>query len=169
MKRNDNALMGILVLITIISVMVVTFSLGCAENMDDTVNDTAQDGIDEGENNGGEDADYEYIHETAVVESVEILILESFPVQVHAVAKGYLPDGCTKIDEESIMMELEEDTFNINIGTIRPKDMFCTEAIVPFEQKVVLDVYGLEKGIYTVNVNGIESSFELYTDNIIPE
>lgn len=30
----------------------------------------------------------------APVESIEILILESFPVQVHILAKGSLPDNC---------------------------------------------------------------------------
>jgi inhibitor of cysteine peptidase len=35
---------------------------------------------------------------TARVEAIEILILESFPVQVNVVARGNLPDGCTTID-----------------------------------------------------------------------
>ena len=33
------------------------------------------------------------------VESIQIMTLESFPVQIHVVAEGYLPDGCTEIDE----------------------------------------------------------------------
>ena len=35
----------------------------------------------------------------ANVTEIDILILESFPVQVHVVAKGYLPNPCTQIDE----------------------------------------------------------------------
>ncbi|WP_406662333.1 hypothetical protein V7O66_06415 [Methanolobus sp. ZRKC3] len=173
MKRDGNAFMGILVLITIIVVMLATFSLGCAENPDKiSENNDVEDGNTDDGNTDDDNSNTEtgqYIRGTAVVEDVEILILESFPVQIHAVATGYLPDGCTEIDDGSIEIELNDNTFDVTIETIRPKDMACTEAIVPFEQKVVLDVYGLEKGVYTVNINGIESSFELATDNSIPE
>ena len=33
----------------------------------------------------------------AVVDSIDILIMESMPVQVNVVARGNLPDGCTSI------------------------------------------------------------------------
>jgi inhibitor of cysteine peptidase len=35
----------------------------------------------------------------AHIQSVDILILESFPVQVHIVSKGQHPDSCTEIDQ----------------------------------------------------------------------
>ncbi len=35
----------------------------------------------------------------AVVESLDVLILESFPVQVQAMVRGNLPDGCTTLDQ----------------------------------------------------------------------
>jgi inhibitor of cysteine peptidase len=38
---------------------------------------------------------------------------------------------------------------------------------VPFKINVPLDVYGLEKGNYTVDVNGVQGSFELQTDNVL--
>ena len=168
MKRDDNALVGIFVLITIVIVMLATFSLGCAEDRGDTALNESDTGDATNDGDSGI-VDEQYIRGTAVVEAVDIVILESFPVQIHAVATGYLPDGCTRVEEESIAIVHEDDMFNVSIGTIRPKDMACTEAIVPFEQTVILDVYGLKKGVYTVNINGIESSFELSTDNIITE
>jgi len=57
----------------------------------------------------------------------------------------------------------------VYLETVRPREAVCTEALVPFEQNIPLDVYGLERGTYTVNVNGIEESFELTTDNVLPE
>jgi inhibitor of cysteine peptidase len=147
--------MGIAVLIAIVVIMLATFLLGCTENPDNMPNDEM--------NNG------EYIFDTAIVENVEILILESFPVQVNAVIKGYLPDGCTEIDKSSIKTDLRDNTFEINIKTKRPMDMICTEAIVPFEQVIALDVYGLDKGNYTVRVNEIEGDFELAVDNVISD
>ncbi|MCA9900330.1 MAG: hypothetical protein KC433_19200, partial [Anaerolineales bacterium] len=38
------------------------------------------------------------LQQEASVDSIEILILESFPVQVNVRARGDLPDGCTTID-----------------------------------------------------------------------
>lgn len=103
----------------------------------------------------------------ATVESIEIMVLESFPVQIKVNARGYLPDGCTKIDE--ITKEKKDNTFLVSIKTVRPADTFCTEVIVPFQEVISLDVYGLKAGIYTVDVNGVNGTFELVTDNIIRE
>jgi len=39
----------------------------------------------------------EFIYGNATVESIEVVVLESFPVQINVNASGYLPDSCTKI------------------------------------------------------------------------
>ena len=111
--------------------------------------------------NGGK----EYIYGTANVETIQVLILESFPVQVKVVAQGYLPDSCTEINE--IKTEKEENSFNINITTRRPKDAVCAQAIVPFNETISLDVRGLKAGNYSINVNGVKGSFELAVDNML--
>ena len=103
----------------------------------------------------------------AMVESIEIVFLESFPLQVNVIARGSLPDGCTTIYE--VTQEREGDTFKVTITTIRPADLVCTQALVPFEEVVPLDVYGLEAGTYTVDVNGVTGTFTLDVDNIIPD
>lgn len=120
-----------------------------------------------GTNNSQETDGEDYIYGTANVESIQILTLESFPVQVHVIAEGYLPDGCTEIDK--IKNEREGNVFNISIGTKRPKDAICTQAIENFTETIPLKVQGLEAGNYTVNVNGVTGSFELAVDNIIQE
>ena len=103
----------------------------------------------------------------AVVESLEIRILESFPVQVHVVASGNLPDGCTTVDEATQIRE--GNTFEVTITTVRPADAFCTQALVPFEEVIPLEVVGLEAGTYTVIVNGVSDSFTLDVDNVLPD
>jgi hypothetical protein len=103
----------------------------------------------------------------ANVESVEILILESFPVQIHVVAQGTLPNGCTMIDD--ITIQQEGSVFDVAVTTVREPEQVCTEAEVPFEEVIPLDVLGLEAGTYTVVVNGVEGSFTLDMDNIIQE
>lgn len=104
------------------------------------------------------------LQQEASVDSIEILILESFPVQVNVRARGDLPDGCTSIDNATTTQQ--GTTFNINITTIRQTGELCTEALVPFEETISLDVLGLSAGTYTVNVNGINGSFTLQVDNV---
>ena len=106
------------------------------------------------------------IHGEAVVETIDVLILESFPVQINVVARGYLPDGCTEIDE--ILRERADQGFQVTITTARPADAMCTEALVPFEETFSLWVLGLPAGTYTVDVNGVTGSFELSVDNEPP-
>jgi len=103
----------------------------------------------------------------ASVESIEILILESFPVQIHVVARGHLPDDCTEIGE--ITRERQGNAFLITITTARPANVACAEMVVSFEEVISLDVLGLPAGTYTVDVNGVRDSFELTVDNVPPE
>jgi len=101
----------------------------------------------------------------ATVGSVEILILESFPVQVRVLAKGTLADACTTVHE--ITEEREGDTFTVTITTIRPADMMCAQVLTAFEESIPLDVHGLEAGTYTVDVNGETATFTLDVDNVL--
>lgn len=100
----------------------------------------------------------------APVEEIEIVILESFPVQVQVIARGNLPDPCTEISE--VLQEKEGNTFFITIKTYRSPG-FCIQVIAPFEEIIPLEVYGLPAGTYTVDVNGAQGTFDLEVDNIL--
>jgi len=100
----------------------------------------------------------------ATVEDIDILTLESFPVQIFVIASGYLPDPCTEISE--VMQKREGNTFFITIKTCRPPG-FCIQVIAPFEETIPLEVYGLPAGSYTVEVNGVQGIFDLEVDNIL--
>ena len=99
----------------------------------------------------------------ANVNDIKILLLESFPVQIHAVARGEHPDSCTEVDK--VATRREGDTFFVTITTSRPADAMCAQVMTPFEEVVALDVVGLKAGVYTVDVNGVRGTFELQTDN----
>lgn len=101
----------------------------------------------------------------APIESVEAVFLESFPLQVQLKVEGYFPDGCTEI--ESTEVERQGNVFDVTLRTARPADVACTEAIEPFEVNIPLDVYGLPAGEYSVDVNGVETSFTFEQDNIL--
>lgn len=106
--------------------------------------------------------------ENAIVEEMEILIMESFPLQVSVHVEGQTRDGCTTVDE-TWAEQVDENTFEVHILTVRPEDAMCTEALVPFEVNVPLDVYGLPAGTYTVNVYELSDTFTFEQDNVIPE
>lgn len=107
------------------------------------------------------------IDEAAYIDGMDIVFLESFPLQVHAVLKGNFPDGCTSIEHHEV--KHDRSTFIIKVFTKRPMDAFCTEALVPFEYPVPLDVYGLTAGDYTVKAYNVLSEFTFTQDNIQPD
>src|SRR5687768_10681674 len=60
----------------------------------------------------------------AVVKSIEILLLESFPLQVHAILRGDLPDaGCTTI--ASVNQVREGNTFKLTLVTTTDPLALC--------------------------------------------
>ena len=109
----------------------------------------------------------EVITGEAQIEALDILILESFPVQVHVTVTGYLGDGCTELGD--ITQTREGNTFVITITTTRPAEAICTQQLVGFEQNIPLDVAGLPAGTYTVDVNGFTDTFTLDVDNVLDD
>ena len=78
----------------------------------------------------------------AVVQSVEIQLLESQPLQVNAIVRGQLPDGgCTTISE--IKQVRDGNTFKITLATKTDPLALCTLAATPYERVISLDVNGL--------------------------
>jgi inhibitor of cysteine peptidase len=100
------------------------------------------------------------------IDGIDILIMESFPVQIMAVVRGNFADGCTSIG--SITSTRTDNVFKVVIVAVRPLDKMCTDALVPFEQAIPLEVYGLPKGKYIVDINGSTAEFELSSDNSLP-
>ena len=101
----------------------------------------------------------------AMVESLDVLLLESFPVQVRVSVVGYFPDGCVELVDISV--ERDDMDFILSINTRRlTGDVACTEALVPFEEVVNLEVEGLEAGDYRVIAKEQEAGFRLDVDNV---
>jgi len=106
--------------------------------------------------------------ENAVVEMLDVLLLESFPVQAKVIVSGYYPDGCTELEEISVNQDGQE--FILTLTTRRPAgDIACTEALVPFEESIDLDIVGLAAGTYKVIAQNQEVSFKLDADNVLSD
>lgn len=111
------------------------------------------------------DNDYAY-GQDAVVESVDVLLMESFPLQARAVVSGYVPDGCTELVEISV--ERQGMEFILTVTTRRPTgDVMCTQALEFFEESVNLDIEGLEAGTYNVIAQDQQAQFTLDVDNVL--
>ncbi len=104
------------------------------------------------------------IEQNATIDSVQVQVLESFPVQIDVRARGELPNGCTTITNVSSAQSGNQ--FNIIITTVQQIDPNCSETAVPFEEVISLDVAGLPAATYAVDVNGIRGSFTLEVDNV---
>lgn len=72
---------------------------------------------------------------------------------------GDLPDGCTTIDK--VTQTRTSDGLRVVLVTTRPRDAFCTEALVPFEREIALETEGMPDGEYTVTVGGFELTLVL--------
>ena len=101
--------------------------------------------------------------ELAPVESIDILVLESFPVQINVLIDGYLPNPCYQISQ--IEKNQGEDTFYVKVF-MKYNGLICIQTIKPYKETVTLDVYGLVAGTYQVDVNGIVDTSTLDVDNI---
>ena len=103
----------------------------------------------------------------AYIESLELVMLESFPVGVRARLRGSLRDACTRV--ASVAQSREDKTFTLDVRTMRPAGAFCAQVLTPFEETVVLDVFALPAGTYSVRVGDKTATFTLETDNILED
>lgn len=102
--------------------------------------------------------------EPASIDRIELLTLESFPVQVYVRINGYLHDSCTTLDH--ISQTRVDNLFQVSVITKRPTDEVCAKLITWFEETVALEVYGLPAGTYLVDVNGVRETFTLDVENL---
>ena len=108
--------------------------------------------------------DYGVYQQNAYVDSIQINIMESFPLQVSVTLQGNLPDGCTHL-LSSKALKTDETIFEVFIYTVRDPKAICTMALVPFQETVSLDVAELVAGTYTVKAYDLSTTFTFDQDN----
>ncbi len=116
------------------------------------------------------------------VETVELIITESFPVQVFLKVNGMFIDGCTTMGKVS--QRLIENRFEITMfveNHVKQPENACTTEVIKFEKIIPLSVYGQSAGTYEYTlgdvisfgidgpyINTFTGTFELAQDNILP-
>jgi len=102
-----------------------------------------------------------------MVDAVEVLLLESFPVQVSIAVAGNKSVPCGELQPMAVSREGERLTVVIAETPLGPAET-CVAVLGPFELSVALDVPGLSAGTYRVDVNGTEAQFSSDVDNVAP-
>lgn len=106
-------------------------------------------------------------NQLVAVDSVEVLIMESFPVKVSLAISGALSVPCKSLLPAAI--SLKGNAFHVVLAesNLGPAES-CIAVIEPFETTIPLEVQGLPAGDYTIDVNGVGAGFTLDADNMIP-
>lgn len=86
-----------------------------------------------------------------VIESVEVIIMESYPVQVSLNVIGYIPDGCEA--ETIITFSVAGNTHTIEIYRELPAEVGCIAIVVDYQETLYLGAFA--PGDYIFDVNGV--------------
>jgi hypothetical protein len=85
------------------------------------------------------------------LESSQIIIMESFPIQVVAVVNGNLPDPCHLLRIQ-VTAAGADNRINIDIYSLVDPNITCTTDLQPFTANIPLGTYA--GGQFSVYVNG---------------
>ena len=105
------------------------------------------------------EADRPYTGGLARVESLAAVSATSPRSVVRVVARGTLPDACTRLHGEE--RERRGHRLQITLTTRREAGATCVEAPRPFTRTLVIPVAELYPGLYTLDVNGVRETFEV--------
>lgn len=93
-----------------------------------------------------------------VIETVEVAILESFPMQLQLVVSGYQPDGCDFPVE--VAQRVDGNDVTLHIFRNVPPDVMCTMNLAPYEETILIDG-GFTEGTVNIQVNEFTTSVDL--------
>jgi hypothetical protein len=99
----------------------------------------------------GEAGDEDQIAGPVVVETSDILLLESFPVQAQLAITGTLPTPCHELEWEASEPD-EDGRIEIQINSVVDADSDCIQVLAPFTEQIPLGSF--TDGAYTVWLNG---------------
>ncbi len=98
------------------------------------------------------------------VDSVVVNIVQALSTQVSITVSGNKSVPCVRLLEPGISRTETGFVIALAESTLGPAET-CIAMIDPFETTIGLNVSGLSAGNYSVDVNGVKTSFELTTDN----
>ncbi len=85
------------------------------------------------------------------LDSVDILTLESYPLQFRLALKGSLPDPCHQL-RVVVPQPVAQNVVDVEVYSVVDPGSVCIQVLAPFEVSVSLD--GFPAGTYNILVNG---------------
>ena len=95
--------------------------------------------------------DSDLVRGNAFVDSSELLILESSPLQFMLVLNGSLPTPCNQLRVD-VSPPDSENKIAVDVYSVAKADEICAQVVEPFEENVPLGSF--PAGHYTLWVNG---------------
>lgn len=87
------------------------------------------------------------------ISNADILIMESFPVQVSLSVSGELPSPCHQLVSE-VETPDKENRIHVNVESRAESDEACIQVLEAFSTQLSIDMQGARNGIYSVWLNG---------------
>ena len=87
------------------------------------------------------------------INSQELLVMESYPLQVSLLIKGTLPTPCHKLKAE-VSQPDEQNQIAVEAYSLVDPNQMCIQVLKSFEENIPLGSY--PDGTYTVTLNGEE-------------
>jgi len=91
-----------------------------------------------------------------VIESVDVLVMESAPPQVSVHVKGVIGDGCSELHSET--QQRTGNTVRLTILRARREEAICIQIARLYDQVIRL-TGTYPAGSYTLHVNDVERTF----------
>ena len=94
------------------------------------------------------------------IDEISVVSEATVPARVEVTVEGHKSVPCVEL--EPLGMSRSSDTFHVVIAETEmgPADS-CIAMLAPFTHTFELDTFGLEPGAYKLNVNGMETEFDL--------
>lgn len=93
-----------------------------------------------------------------LIETVDVVVMESFPMQVALNVTGYIPDGCAAPTE--IMQARDGNRVMVRVFRTLPPDVICAAMAAMYQETIPLEG-GFTPGTYQFDVNGIIVEIDL--------
>ncbi len=87
----------------------------------------------------------------AYLDSAELLILESFPLQFTLALKGSLPTSCHQLKVD-VSLPDTENKITVDVYSLTQPDLMCAQMLAPFDENIPLGSF--PAGHYFLWVNG---------------
>lgn len=103
----------------------------------------------------------------AMVDEVFAEVVTAVPARVELTVVGNFRDSCEEIGD--VTQSRNGDRFEVRLTTTRPADAICAQALVPFDEMIVLmNTDDLPPGDYTVEVNNVTEEFTITPPPVFP-